>query len=163
MEGLPSLTHLYPPCRSRRLCWGALHRSGFPARGSQETSSGIGSSTNGSGRVTEIRQRGVSRPCAAIRGVQWLTKPLGCLRGAPPMQGGHVYSVSLSVETAKRNGEFDFSVFRHVSLCMPTLRNDMKFTFKIRLCPCWLSVSYIVVCICEPQTPNLSLPQFPLW
>ena len=30
--------------------------------------------------------------------------------------------------------------------------------------PCWLSILYIVVCICESQTPNLSLhptPNFP--
>ena len=27
--------------------------------------------------------------------------------------------------------------------------------------PCWLSILYIVVCICQSQTPNLSLPPSP--
>ena len=30
--------------------------------------------------------------------------------------------------------------------------------------PCWLSILYTVVCICQSQTPNLSLCYpFPLW
>ena len=31
--------------------------------------------------------------------------------------------------------------------------------------PCWLSILYIVVCVCSSQAPNLSLPPttFPLW
>ena len=46
----------------------------------------------------------------------------------------------------------------HYRLLQDTEDNSVCST----ACPCWLSVLYLVLCVCGSQTPNLS-PSFSLW
>ena len=60
----------------------------------------------------------------------------------------------------------DSVIYIHVSML-----SQILFPFRLRnieqssLCypvgPCWLSILYILVCTCQSQSPNLSLPPTP--
>ena len=53
---------------------------------------------------------------------------------------------------------FFFYILFHYRLLQDTGYNSLCYTVG----PCWLSIFYIVVCICQSQTPNLSLSPPPL-
>jgi len=53
---------------------------------------------------------------------------------------------------------FLFQILFHYRLLHDTEYSSLHHTVG----PCWLSISYIVVWICQSQTPSLPLPPFPL-
>ena len=54
---------------------------------------------------------------------------------------------------------FFFVIFPHYSLLQDIEYSSLCYTVG----PCWLSVLYILVCICQYQTPSLPPPTSPFW
>ena len=52
-------------------------------------------------------------------------------------------------------------IFFHIPFPYRSLQNIEYSSLCCTVGPCWLSILYIVVCICESQTPDLSLLPFP--
>ena len=77
-----------------------------------------------------------------------------------------IYNVVL-VSGVQQSGSV---IHTHVSLLFQIiflfrlLHNIEQSSLCSTVGPCWLSILYIVVCVCSSQTPDLSLPRrFPLW
>ena len=75
-----------------------------------------------------------------------------------------IYNVVLVSGVQQSNSVIHISILFQVLFPFKLLQNIKQSSLCYTIGPCWLSILYTVVCICQSQTPNLPLPAtFPLW